>query len=699
MTLSACLKPDDLQQTAASAEEVGNIYVSAYPPVAWTDIADKLAPKNNLTIDQARQWAVQTTQTRIAQFLSSFAAGLALQGPGAGGTITGATNANAIPNAPTLPATALTPASLAPNLNQGPLASAIDGNTLITTSSALYQQAQILDNQISSAIFPQDYRLHLVTFQVNLQPNGRYLDYDAYVDISLLPSDLKKAMQVQDDADALKPPVVIYPLIIMDALEATNVGRSVEDIRQAAFQLSGMLAHIGAAASLSDAASKLNSTLGMDKNSLVTVGRVDPWTVRVRLGAENVGSVNHALVPRSYNISLAVMTRWDETEQGEHVSALKVVTHSTFHSGDLKMQGLDPLKSMRSRTALACQIRRSILSYGYGQDFSPDACAPGFTPPVLTNNAPTGPLPSCPEISGLSAQTTLNPTEVEGYLNLLRYVDRGDYGRAARCLGKSTVNPIQEGEEERLDRMLSTLVEIQSNSRYSEFSIVFRDPDAPTLPPQSQLVLYSDDAKTGTAFTVRGGKGLAAKELHSILHVMKKGKDSASYEIFPSNLTLVGNGAEIDIAYPSLDRSGLTLSTSQPLCLSVTTSTTCYTVSLIPPNAPKTFGNPVAASSATLVSDANGVARLTLQIGAFDATLRNPLLLIVTGADVRPDAAIGAVATTSKGIPLTPNSTLALELGNLSPAHDVTLKTVDSSPSAATIGTPITLRVEQSVPK
>lgn len=685
--LCACQKPDDVQQTATSAEEVGNIYVSAYPPVAWTDIADKLAPKNNLTIDQARQWAVQTTQTRIAQFLSSFAAGLALQTPGGGGT--------AIPNAPT--ASSLAPNLSPPNLNQGPLANAIDGNTLISTSSALYQQAQILDNQISSAIFPQGYRLHLVTFQVNLQPNGRYLDYDAYVDISLLPSDLKKAMQMLDDAALPKPPVVIYPLIIMDALEAANVGRSVEDIRQAAFQLSGMIAHIGAAASLSDAVSKLDSTLGMDKNSLVTVGRVDPWTVRVRLGAENVGSVNHALVPRSYNVSLAVMTRWDETELGEHVGALKVVTHSTFHSGDLKMQGLDPLKSTRGRTALACQIRRSVLSYGYGQDFSPDACAPGVTPARL--NVPASDPAPCPETPGLSAQTTLNPSEVEGYLNLLRYVDHGDYGRAAKCLGKSALTPIQAGEEERLDRMLSSLVEIQTNSRYSDFSIVFRAPDAPTLPPQSQLVLYGDDAKTGAAFIVRGGKGLAAKELQSVLHVTKKGKAQAPYGILPSSLTLVGNGAEIDIVYPSLDKSGLVLGASPPLCITSDKSTVCYAVSSVPPSAPKTIGNPVLASSAALVSDANGVARLTLQIGAFDTTIKTPLRLTVEGADVRPNAAIGAVGTTSKGIALTPNSTLVLELGNLSPTHDVTLKTVDSSASATTIGAPITLRVERFSPK
>ncbi len=78
MSLSGCESIPNLfsKKGADTAEEVANIYVSAYPAIPWADIGDKLEPKHNLTTEQARGMAAQTTQVQVSQFLSTFAAGL-----------------------------------------------------------------------------------------------------------------------------------------------------------------------------------------------------------------------------------------------------------------------------------------------------------------------------------------------------------------------------------------------------------------------------------------------------------------------------------------------------------------------------------------------------------------------------------------------------------------------------------------------
>lgn len=92
---------------------------------------------------------------------------------------------------------------------------------------------------MTGGVLPLGYQAHLVTLQVNVQPNGRNLPYDAFVDVTMFPGSWSDAMNaasdVNRDPQAL-PPVVMYPLVITDAMESASVGRSLEVIRQAATQ-------------------------------------------------------------------------------------------------------------------------------------------------------------------------------------------------------------------------------------------------------------------------------------------------------------------------------------------------------------------------------------------------------------------------------------------------------------------------------
>src|SRR5260221_4596179 len=87
------------------AEDEASVLVSAYPAVAWSDIADKLSPKNSLTMDQARAYATVTTQAQVAQVVNAMAAGLGISGPTAtrNGTKTTPADGTEQPTGPATP--------------------------------------------------------------------------------------------------------------------------------------------------------------------------------------------------------------------------------------------------------------------------------------------------------------------------------------------------------------------------------------------------------------------------------------------------------------------------------------------------------------------------------------------------------------------------------------------------------------------
>src|SRR5260221_2314095 len=451
------------------AEDEASVLVSAYPAVAWSDIADKLSPKNSLTMDQARAYATVTTQAQVAQVVNAMAAGLGISGPTATRNVTKTTAADGteqttgtatqsygtVPSSSGIPSNSLS--TLTPDLTKGPMTYQVDGNTLINEASALFQQAQILDNQISAAYFPKEYRVHLITLQVNVQPKQRDVGYDVYMDVSLLPSNWSLAKTAAQDVSTDlggQPPVVVYPLILMDAMELTSVGKSLQTIRQAALQLSGVIGQYGANLGLSSGSNKLNSIIGLDKNSLVTVGRINSNTLRIRLGAENSGSAGLALVPRAYNISLVVMTKLGGTSNGTlaDINSLQVVTHASF----LSTETGKALGHARTREILALEVNKKVCDYEYRVNLP--GCA-------AVHKAPSE--QQCFESNNMPAK--LNRTFVEANLNLLRAIDRQDYQLVQSCLLDAAGKPLDDRlkkvqGELSLRRLLAALTELQFDS-------------------------------------------------------------------------------------------------------------------------------------------------------------------------------------------------------------------------------------------
>lgn len=702
-----CQQPDFPQPANPhSAEEAANVYVAAYPAVPWSDISAKLVPTNNLTIDQARQLATVTTQSQVYQFLSEFAAGLGLGFALKSQTLTTNYAANGtqtttgtrtetsgnVPASSGATSTPLTTGSAAPSLTGLPTPLGVDGSTILTAGTALYQQAQILDNQISNAILPKGYQAHLITLQVNLQPTQRNVSYDAYTDVTFFPGGAWAQMIAASDrvhgTAAGYPPVTVYPLVIMDALETTNVGRTIQAIQQAALSLSAVLGNTGVNAQASGGTARSNAFVGLDKNSLITVGRINDSTVRIRLGAENSGSVGLALVPRVYNISLVVLTRWDDGG-GPQINSLQAITHTDF----VAATGGRKLPTTFSGENLAESVRSLVWSYSTDSlTFSPAGCFP---------EAPAGKLPASDIRS--DPPPPLSEQLKTAYLRFLRAADKGDYQQVANCLGQPAINAAQEVA---VRRMLAQLVELQAGSRYSTLEIALREEPKLRLPDSYQLVLYADDGKQSTTAILRGGAGLDVRNLRAALAVAPKpstaGKKAPAAAaktalwLQASGITMVRDGAEVGLAFPSLSQAGLTLTPDQPLFVCVEDKTPCRPDDKPAPSnsaryamqatqaAAAAIKNPVSASTTTLVADMNSTAQVTLHVGAMPDGVTGPLSLAVEGADVR------APAFSYKGIALAA-APVTVQLGNLAMGTPVKVTTVDKN--GKPVGDPIVFTV------
>jgi hypothetical protein len=687
------------QKTVETSQEAANVYVSAYPVVPWSEISDKLEPKHALTTEQARTLAAVTTQAQVSQFLSTFSAGLGIGLPArsdsatrssttdASGTTEQASTSSSrgtgtVPSSSGQAPSAITDAALAADLSRLPPTLAVDASTLLTAGTGVYQLAQILDHQISKAFYPAGYQAHLLTFQIALQPKARNLPYDAYVDLALYPADwavaLRASSEVNEKAGGL-PPVVVYPLVISDAMESASTARSIEVIRQAALQLSGVVGRFGVSAGAGGGSDALDAVIGQTRNSIVAVGRVSNHALRIRLGAQNSGSAGVAMVPRTHNISVVVLTRWALQDPSRQVTGLSVTSRTEIVPAD----GGPPLPTTRERERLAEAAKQKVGQYQFAV------------------------LPGC------AAARTADPGEP--YLDLLRAVDRQDYRHVAgRCLalldekgkpGAAVGELPGVGDRIRLERLLSALEQIQVDTRYAAMVLPLKPRVTPRLPDESQLATLVENDETGLmTFTLRGGRGLRRQNLDGRL-LLAEPKDKA---LLPTSISVVDNGAEVSLTFPAPgqfapaarmeDAGALVLDYAPEDEPALRARYSGRRLAERKKKEEKAGArNPVSVSQTLLVPDEKGAARLTLSIGELAKNLSGPMRLIVKGADVREDDRPGSARLMAEGVAVAENSIARIVLGNLSPAQPVTITTVvgdrsDAKKDAA-IGEPITLRI------
>ena len=529
---------------AQTAQQVANIYISAYPEVPWSSISSLLTPNLKLTIQQAQNIAASTTEAQSLLLSTVLAGNLGINLPTTGaspGAQSSATtqpstlqSPGSIPPLPTLPQAA-TPTNVAPSTALAP----VDGSELLVTSTALFQQAAILDNQISQQYIPHGYTAHLITFQINIQPLRDDWSYDAFVDITLIPSSLIAGVEnsLTTHANAGAPgPIVVKPLIITDALETSSVQQSVQQIRQALLQLSGSIGKTGLGAGFGAGSNSQRGLASYDKNSLVTAGRVSDDTIRIRLGAAYSGAGQPALIPRTYNVSLFVLTKafvnisrpsgessgkgTSEHYAGVPIDQISVITHTFFLRADSPDLAADPtsnfLPEVRHRSDLAKKVSDTVKSYGY------DAVVHGCTYRGFVK-------------STRGRYNIDSPEQIDAYLDLLRAADREDFESLEGCLGIH-LGALEVTDEEKFKFFYSALLELQANTHFSDFIIPLKDA-TPRLPDSEQLAVVSDSADlTQETVTLVGGENLTSDQLRAEAAVLMP--DGQLRWLSPTSMTL-----------------------------------------------------------------------------------------------------------------------------------------------------------------
>lgn len=701
--ITGCQHDNELTKShkAKSAAEVGYVFVAPLPPIPWSKVSAQLQPKHNITAEQARNMAATATKAELAQFLSTFAAGLNINLPtiaksvtdvagpdGSSRTTSRVRSTGAVPGSPGTPSADIGDDALQTDFSKGLGTGGIDGGTLLTAGTAIYQQAKILDNQIANAYAPEGYQAHLVTLQVNLQPLHRNAAYDAYTRVSLFPADWKTALagsnEVGKQTDAL-PPVIVFPMVVTENLETTNVSRSLEKIRKAALQLSGSLGAVGVGAGVSGGNNRLEQIVGSDRNSLLTLGRINDNTLQIRIGAFNSGSAGFAMVPRSFNVSLLVMTRWhteDDKKKG-NIKTLAVTTHTEFVSSEDGAK----LPSGTNVPALASTIKNNVFWYG----FSPDRT--GFKPTPNTKKKCTPSPKSAPKNATETQKKKIAKDnakkEQDFYLGLHRAVSRGDYEFVKDCFVGSEPLTVQRQIE--LRRLLAKLSEMNVGSRYSDFLIALPDgPSQPKLPDDKQLVLYSDDGKKATSFALYGGAGLKPADIQAYLCLTKPSGNDCAKKLLPIGpAVLADGGSKILLSFPSLAATKLAIADEKgtPLTLAASSDPSkgshykihAYTKAQTQKASTK---SPVSSTHDKLVADTGGTAKVVLHVGKFPGAVK-AIRLVVSGAHPVAVAPPSHAQITNDGVIVTKPTALTLTLGNLIQAGTVSVASYDGKTKLA----------------
>jgi hypothetical protein len=501
---------------AASSEEIGNLYVSAYPVVAWSDISASLAPARNWKITDAQNNALTVTSAQTSQAASVLAGALGINvapAPASGGTTA------------TLPTSSSLPQVTQNALGTLGSLSVTDAYQQLVAVTALFQQAAILDGQITNQYVPRGYAAYLVTFQINIQPSRKDWSYNAIVDITLMPSPLSAAIEsstVSERNATSLPPVIVKPAIITDAIEISSNERSVQEIRQALLQLSGSVAKGGASIFGGAQNSLSESVSGYGNNSIITQGIVDDATLHVRLGAESDGNGHLVLNARTYNVSLLVLTRaGDPITRLGGMHELSAVTHAYFTpTGAQKSGKVAPGEYVatspgRSWNALAAKVAKTISDYQYAP-LDKDCYRLPSDRPVRT-----------------AAFNPKDQGDVDTNAQFLRLVTHGDYASAQRCLHFEVAPTLQL--QEQFYRVISTISEIQTSTRYSRLTVPLPTDGTPHLPDPAQyaLVIDSTDGNSETV-TLEGGQNLSSTDLHP----RAKLTDNTGAWLLPTNVAV-----------------------------------------------------------------------------------------------------------------------------------------------------------------
>lgn len=694
--VSACHQ--NAKRRSPQAEHNTNIYVGAFPGVPWEKVKEGLKPKLGLSIEEACKMADQTTQSAYREALRAVGIGAMIGLRGISdvsvreldedGTLTKTEtktrSTGEVPESSGAGSVPIDSDTLTFDSDSTPSAGALEASSRLDLCVSLYQKAKLLEEQLAQFKAPSGYRAHLVTLRLDVQPGARDLGADSYTTVSFFPSNAS-AVNNAEYSTAKPPPVVVYPLLATDTFESRSASQISEAIRQAALEIGGVVSQIGLAVGGNRSSSNLDAITGRDTNSLISVGRVTDSTVRIRIGAQYQATNEIVMVPRSFNVSFVVVSRWDESKKdgGSNVNGLSAVSHTEIY--DLANE---KISKKRNPSLLAQDVVNRVNTYGYGSSFNCDCRNTQNDLSVSVKKEKFGtPFYEC-------IRPDTKKLHIDPYLQLLRSVDFGDYQGAAQCLG-SVSNTISQPdyEWEKMRRLFSDLLEIEAYTRSSTMLIPFPKVAKPLLPASYRTIVVSEKEDTHQfQVTVNGGKLLSAHKLIALLQPSR-----FEGEVSATSITVNDDATSLTLIFPKTSAATKLYKPKLRLCW-MGASGRCksgamdqeYRYSaIVPADKKKPSADKIRTPQSVVVMDHKGNGEIVVQ--AVKVPVEEKLYVSVTGAIATPKGS--GVPMSVKGVAFKSDGVIAFSLSNLSASRDVVITPLNEEGKSS--GNSITLRVEK----
>lgn len=343
LALASCsddiLFEPNLTDNAFDASTTQLAVLSVHP---WEEIAPQMKPNFELTAEEAKKQVLPTTSAYEQRILDLFTASAGIAASSQTGREQAASGAGASDKQLAVPTPTLV-TSIAANGNVTTAATPSDVFKLTNdpnnriTANVAEEQDPIITHQLANALLQEvaqlntmveriatreGYEPYLVRMQLTNMPFVRHQPYDIYVNLSFFNDTLRDANgAVRRDQNADQP--LVIPLLVTDNIEGSLQSRTARVIRQLSvafkFALEGVAGNLDAVR-LKD---KLDAVLGVDQNSLFTIGRSSENSIQVRLGAPLNPTSRYAMVPRTHNISLVVMVNRKHLMAGRDAKWMK----------------------------------------------------------------------------------------------------------------------------------------------------------------------------------------------------------------------------------------------------------------------------------------------------------------------------------------------------------------------------------------
>lgn len=293
---------------------------------------------------------------------------------------------------------------------------------------------------------------------------------------------------------------VIVPLLATDNLEAADNDRILNQIRQLNLSLAGMFSGVGAQLGLDWFKQNLEAVNARDLNGLLTLGRLNDSTLRVRLGAMLQSKSEFAMVPRTHNISVVVMV---PKGSGQLAVLGRTVFRDSITGEEL---------ARRSERAVFNRFKDSIHRY----DDDADICKKSLQP-ILDTIAKNDFVSFCESTRKLSPKLT-NFSQV----------------------------------------LWVELSELYVGSQYGSAHVDLPKAPALTAPTSTQTLFATDDG-SGTAVTIKGGKFPSVTGVSAEL----KYPGPVAASLYADSITALTGGSGLQVKFPSLHANSLRSKTNK----------------------------------------------------------------------------------------------------------------------------------------